>query len=129
MTDKKQLIYRRANDQQLVYHPTSEIHIEQAKTSELTKLNHQHQRFRTQLNFNNRIFELIASLSILSASLLGIGTLGFWVLELVDSNPIALIDNQYDWRTKKHICMGWMLASFCSFIGSASCGYKTNQRR
>jgi hypothetical protein len=129
MPNEKQLTYRMTNSTQLLDSPTSRVHQKPVKASVLTKLDNQSQRFHTHPNFNNRIFEIIASLSILSTSLFGIGVLGCWGLELVDSNVIARINNQSDWRIKKHICLGWMLASFCSFVGSASLGYKVNQKR
>lgn len=129
MLNEKQLTYQMTNSSQLLVRPTSGLHQKQVKASALTKLDNQNQHFQRYPNFNNRIFEIIASLSIFSASLFGVGTLGCWGLELVDSNIIARINEQSHWRTKKHICLGWMLASFCSFMGSASLGHKINQRR
>ncbi|BBD63337.1 hypothetical protein NIES2109_61870 (plasmid) [Nostoc sp. HK-01] len=128
MADKRQLVYPVVDVQQQTARRTAQRPIKVVKTSCLTKLNYQYPHFQTQPDFNNRIFGIIASLSILSTSLFGISVLGCWGLELVDSNVIARINDQSHWRTKKHICLGWMLASFCSFVGSATFANKITQR-
>ncbi|MBN3888613.1 MAG: hypothetical protein HWQ43_05375 [Nostoc sp. JL31] len=43
-------------------------------------------------------------------------------LEIVEANTIPTIEDRYDWQTQKHICLGWMLFTFSSFLGSASFG-------
>lgn len=54
--------------------------------------------------------------------LFGISALGYWVGEIVEANTIPTIEDRYDSRTQKHICFGWMLENFSSFLGSASFG-------
>ncbi|AVH68168.1 hypothetical protein [Nostoc sp. 'Peltigera membranacea cyanobiont' N6] len=90
--------------------------------SELT-IHHRHrQTFQVLPTLSNYIFKVIAKLSIVSAMLFGISALGYWGLEIVEANTIPTIEDRYDWQTQKHICFGWMLFTFSSFLGSASFG-------
>jgi hypothetical protein len=52
--------------------------------------------------------------------LFGISALGYWRLEIVEPNTIPNIEARYDWQTLHHICFGWMLVTFSSFLRSAS---------
>ncbi len=78
-------------------------------------------RLQRQQAFAERILRTIAIFSILSTAVLGIGTLGCWGLQLWETRtqPLAL-SRYYDWQTRKHICLGWMLFAFSSFLASAS---------
>ncbi|MBD2512163.1 hypothetical protein H6G91_33930 [Nostoc muscorum FACHB-395] len=90
--------------------------------SELAIHNRHRQSFQTLPSLSNYIFKAIAKLSIVSAMLFGISALGYWGLEIVEANTIPTIEDRYDWQTQKHICFGWMLVTFSSFLGSASFG-------
>ncbi|MBD2534733.1 hypothetical protein H6G97_36815 [Nostoc flagelliforme FACHB-838] len=76
----------------------------------------------TSPTLSHCIFKVIAKLSIVSAMLFGISALGYWRLGIVEANIIPTIEDRYDWQTQKHICFGWMLFTFSSFLGSASFG-------
>ncbi|MEH2111076.1 MAG: hypothetical protein V7K39_00690 [Nostoc sp.] len=65
-------------------------------------------------------------MSIVSTMLFGISALGYWGLEIVEANTIPIIKERYDWQTQKHICFGWMLVTFSSFLGSASFGNESH---
>ncbi|MFN6487680.1 MULTISPECIES: hypothetical protein [unclassified Nostoc] len=82
--------------------------------------------FQTLPTLSNCIFKIIANLSIISAMLFGISALGYWGLEIIEANTIPAIEGRYDWQTQKHICFGWMLLTFSSFLGSASFGDKSH---
>lgn len=84
-------------------------------------IHHRHRKtFQTLPTLSNYILKAIAKLSIVSATLFGISALGYWGLEILEANTIPTIENRYDWQTQKHICFGWMLVNFSSFLGSAS---------
>ncbi|WP_392476078.1 hypothetical protein [Nostoc sp. C110] len=90
-------------------------------------IHHRHrQSFQTPPNLGNYILKVIAKLSIVSTMLFGISALGYWGLEIVEANTIPTIEDRYDWQTQKHICLGWMLFTFFSFIGSASFGSESH---
>ncbi|MEH1771225.1 MAG: hypothetical protein V7K76_06425 [Nostoc sp.] len=90
--------------------------------SELTIYDRHRQSFQTPPTLSNYILKVIAKLSIVSAMLFGISALGYWGLEIVEANTIPTIEDRYNWQTQKHICFGWMLITFSSFLGSASFG-------
>ncbi|WP_208766869.1 hypothetical protein [Nostoc flagelliforme] len=86
-------------------------------------IRHRHRKiFQTLPTLSNYLLKVIAKLSIVSAMLFGISALGYWGLEIVEANTIPTIEDRYDWQTQKHICLGWMLFTFSSFLGSASFG-------
>ncbi|MBD2565986.1 MULTISPECIES: hypothetical protein [Nostoc] len=85
-------------------------------------IHHHRKTFKTLATLSDYIFKVIAKLSIVSAMLFGISALGYWGLEIVEANTIPTIEDRYDWQTQKHICFGWMLFTFSSFLGSASFG-------
>ncbi|MBD2527830.1 hypothetical protein [Nostoc sp. FACHB-133] len=112
MTDNKQVV------SQLTQQKPRRVLV--VAPSELT-IHHRHrQSFQTPPTLSNCILKFIAKLSIVSAMLFGISALGYWGLEIVEANTIPTIEDRYDWRTQKHICFGWMLVTFSSFLGSAS---------
>ncbi|WP_341529533.1 hypothetical protein WKK05_09615 [Nostoc sp. UHCC 0302] len=109
------------NHKQIVYHPIQSEHLEPGDRAKLFIHNHDNLRhFRTQQTLASRILKAIAISSILSAGFFGIGALGCWGLEIFDVNTKLTIVNKQDWLARKHICLGWMLVGFSSFLASAS---------
>ncbi|WP_179075717.1 hypothetical protein [Nostoc sp. C057] len=118
MTDNKQVV------SQLTQQKPRRVLV--VAPSELA-IHHRHrQSFQTQPTLSNCIFKVIAKLSIVSAMLFGISALGYWGLEIVEAKTIPTVEDRYDWRTQKHICFGWMLVAFSSFLGSASFGNESH---
>ncbi|MBD2249022.1 hypothetical protein [Nostoc sp. FACHB-888] len=114
MTDNKQVV------SQLTQQRPRRVSV--VAPSQLT-IHHRHrQSFQVLPTLSNYIFKVIAKLSIVSTILFGISALGYWGLEIVEANTIPIIEERYDWQTQKHICFGWMLVAFSSFLGSASFG-------
>ncbi|MBD2510045.1 hypothetical protein H6G91_22570 [Nostoc muscorum FACHB-395] len=90
-------------------------------------IHHRHREsFQTPPTLSNCILKVIAKLSIVSAMLFGISALGYWGLEILEAKTIPTIEDRYDWQTQKHICFGWMLVTFSSFLGSASFGNESH---
>jgi hypothetical protein len=82
-------------------------------------------RFIRQQTFAERLFKTIMISSILSMNLFGIGALGCWGLEIIEAKTKPIVVSQEQkWQERKHICLGWMLFGFASFLGSASLGKK-----
>ena len=118
MTDNKQIVSKLTQQKPR--------HILVVAPSELT-IHHRHrQSFQTPPTLSNYIFKVIAKLSIVSSMLFGISAFGYWGLEIVEANTIPTIEDRYDWHTQKHICFGWMLVTFSSFLGSASFGNESH---
>ncbi|HYX19078.1 MAG TPA: hypothetical protein VE944_32950 [Nostoc sp.] len=118
MTDNKQIVC------QLTQQKPRRVLV--VAPSELT-IHHRHrQSFQVLPTSSNYIFKVIAKLSIVSAMLFGISALGYWVGEIVEANTIPTIEERYDWKTQKHICFGWMLVAFSSFLGSASFSHESH---
>ncbi|MGF1937012.1 MAG: hypothetical protein RM347_021940 [Nostoc sp. ChiQUE02] len=114
MTDNKQIVSQLTQQKPR--------YVEVVAPSELT-IHHRHrQSFQIPPTLSNYILKIIANLSIVSATLFGMSALGYWGLEIVEANTIPTIEGRYDWQTQKHICFGWMLVTFSSFLGSASFG-------
>ena len=120
MTDNKQVVC------QLTQQKQKPKRVLVVAPSELT-IHHRHrQSFQTPPTLSNCILKIIAKLSIVSAMLFGISALSYWGLEIVEANTIPTIEDRYDWQTQKHICFGWMLVGFSSFLGSASFGHESH---
>jgi hypothetical protein len=118
MTDNKQIV------SQLIQQKPRRVLV--VAPSELA-IHHRHREsFQTPPSLTNCIFKVIAKLSIVSAMLFGISALGYWGLEIVEAKTIQTIEDRYDWQTQKHICFGWMLVTFSSFLGSASFGNESH---
>ena len=114
MTDNKQVV------SQLIQQKPRRVLV--VAPSELA-IHHRHRKtFQTLPTLSNYIFKVIAKLSIVSTMLFGISALGYWGLEILEANTIPTIEERYDWQTQKHICFGWMLFAFSSFLGSAFFG-------
>ena len=114
MTDNKQIV------SQLTQQKPRRVLV--VAPSELNVHHSYRQSFQKLPTLSHCIFKVIAKLSIVSAMLFGISALGYWVGEIVEANTIPTIEDRYDWQTQKHICFGWMLFTFSSFLGSASFG-------
>lgn len=81
---------------------------------------------RTQKRFNPRIFldrtiETTAIVSLLLTSFSGVGALGCWGLEIIETNtnPKIIISG---WEYQKNRSLGAMLVSFSAFLGSSLIG-------
>jgi hypothetical protein len=76
-------------------------------------------RRRTRKRFNPRIFidriiETTAIVSLLFTGFAGAGAMGCWGMEIATSSR--------NWQHQRNICLGMMLVSFSSFLGSALIG-------
>lgn len=115
------------NNQQIVYPLIQKEYIKPVDTDELAQLRNRRQmklRARQQA-FTVQIVNTIAVASIASTCLFGIGTLSCWGLEIIEANTKSVtLSKQYEWQIRKHICLGWMLVGFFSFVASASLGEK-----
>jgi hypothetical protein len=119
------------NTQQIAYPLIEQEHIERVKTDKLALLRNRRQQKPVVINppLTVRILNTITIASIASSCLFGIGTLSCWGLEIIEANtkPITL-SKQYEWQVRKHICLGWMLVGFSSFVASVSFGEKPQRQ-
>ncbi|MHC5854428.1 hypothetical protein [Nostoc sp.] len=81
---------------------------------------------RTRKRFNPRIFidrtiETTAIVSLLLTGFSGVGAMGCWGMEIIETNANANIIIS-GWEQQKNICLGAMLVSFSVFLGSSSIG-------
>ena len=83
-------------------------------------------RRRTRRRFNPRIFldriiETTAIISLLFTGFAGVGAMGCWGMEIIETNadPNIIISG---WQQQKNICLGAMLVSFSAFLGSSLVG-------
>ncbi|MCF2152244.1 hypothetical protein IQ276_038835 [Desmonostoc muscorum LEGE 12446] len=83
-------------------------------------------RRRTKRRFNPRIFieriiETTAIVSLLLTGFSGVGAMACWGLEIIETNadPNIIISG---WEQQKNICLGAMLVSFSTFLGSSLIG-------
>ncbi|OYD99852.1 hypothetical protein [Nostoc sp. 'Peltigera membranacea cyanobiont' 232] len=82
-------------------------------------------RRRTWRRFSPRIFiertiETTAIISLLITGFSGVGAMGCWGLEIIETNnPNIIISG---WQQQKNICLGAMLISFSAFLGSSLIG-------
>lgn len=119
------------NNQQIAYPLIQQGHINRLGTDELTLLRTRRQQKPLVRNpsFSVRILNTIAIASIASSCLFGIGTLSCWGLEIIEANTKSIsLSKQYEWQVRKHICLGWMLVGFSSFVASASFGEKPQRQ-
>ncbi|BAZ50443.1 hypothetical protein NIES4103_30590 [Nostoc sp. NIES-4103] len=119
------------NSKQLAYYRTQQQQIEPVNEDELAIIRNRRavKRLLIQQTLADRILETIAICSILSASLFGIGALGCWSLEIIDTSAKPSILSKQDWVARKHICFGWMLVGFSSFLASSSLGKKRHSQK
>jgi hypothetical protein len=76
-------------------------------------------RRRTRRRFNPKIFidrtiEAAAIASLLTTGFAGVGAMACWGLEIATSSA--------HWQQQKNICLGGMLVSFSTFLGSSLTG-------
>ncbi|ODG98379.1 hypothetical protein A4S05_00695 [Nostoc sp. KVJ20] len=81
---------------------------------------------RTRKRFNPRILidhtiETTAIVSLLLTGFSGVGAMACWGLEIIETNadPNIIISG---WEQQKNICLGAMLVSFSTFLGSSLIG-------
>ncbi|MEH2151702.1 hypothetical protein [Nostoc sp.] len=81
---------------------------------------------RTRKRFNPRILiertiETTAIVSLLITGFSGVGAMGCWGMEIIETNanPSIIISG---WQQQKSICLGAMLVSFSAFLGSSLIG-------
>lgn len=81
---------------------------------------------RTRKRFNPKVFidrtiERTAIASLLLTGFLGVGAMGCWGMEIIETNanPNIII---FGWQQQKNICLGAMLISFPAFLGSSLVG-------
>ncbi|MDZ8222482.1 hypothetical protein [Nostoc sp. ChiVER01] len=119
------------NNQQLAYRLIQQEHIKRLGTGELVLLRNRRQQKPVVMNpsFTGRILNTIAVASVVSTCLFGIGTLSCWGLEIIEANTKSIsLSKEHEWQTRKHICLGWMLVGFSSFVASASLAEKPQQQ-
>ena len=90
-------------------------------------------RRRTRRRFNPRIFidrtiERTAIASLLLTGFLGVGAMGCWGLEIIETNanPNIIISG---WQYQKNRSLGAMLVSFSAFLGSSLVGASLSIQR
>jgi hypothetical protein len=116
------------NNQQIAYPLIQQEYIDTDKLA-LFRNRHQQKPFVRNPGFTVRILNTIAVASIASSCLFAIGTLWFWGLEIIEPNIKSVtLSKQDEWHKQKHICLGWMLVSFSSFVASASLGEKPQRQ-
>lgn len=81
---------------------------------------------RTRKRFNPRIIidrtiETTAIASLLITGFSGVGAMGCWGIEIIETNvnPNIIISS---WQQQKSICLGAMVVSFSAFLGSSLVG-------
>ncbi|MBD2247533.1 hypothetical protein [Nostoc sp. FACHB-888] len=81
---------------------------------------------RTRKRFNpkvfiNRTIETFAIGSLLLTGFSGVGAMGCWGMEIIETNadPNIIISG---WQQQKNICLGAILVSFSAFLGSSLIG-------
>ncbi|WP_242065093.1 hypothetical protein [Nostoc sp. FACHB-133] len=86
----------------------------------LVKSHRPRRRFHPKV-FINHTIETIAIISLLLTGFSGVGAMGCWGLEIIESNanPNIIISG---WEQHKNICLGAMLVCFSGFLGSALIG-------
>ena len=81
---------------------------------------------RTRKRFNPKVFidrtiETTAIVSLLLTGFSGVGAMGCWGMEIIETNanPNIIISG---WEQQKNICLGAMLVSISVFLGSSLVG-------
>ncbi|MDF5739098.1 hypothetical protein [Nostoc sp. S13] len=81
---------------------------------------------RTRKRFSPKILidctiETTVIVSLLLTGFSGVGAMGCWGLEIIETNanPNIIISG---WQQQKSICLGAMLVSFSAFLGSSLVG-------
>lgn len=86
----------------------------------LVKNHRPRRRFNPKISVD-RIIQTTAIISLLVTGFLGVGAMGCWGMEIIESNanPNIIISG---WEQQKNICLGAMLISFSAFLGSSLIG-------
>ncbi|MFS0519836.1 hypothetical protein ACEYW6_34770 [Nostoc sp. UIC 10607] len=90
-------------------------------------------RRRTRRRFNSRIFidrtiETTAIVSLLITGFAGVGAIGCWGLEIIETNTNSNIIIS-GWEYQKNRSLGAMLVSFSAFLGSSLVGASLSIQR
>ncbi|MFQ4141709.1 hypothetical protein [Chlorogloeopsis sp. ULAP02] len=113
-------------NRQITYPLAQREYLERTDKGKLLAYNRRVKRFRVQQALERRILKIIAISSLLSTGFFAIGALGCWEQEMIEANTKSIIaSKQHDWQMRKHICLGWMLFAFSSFLGSTSLSKKS----
>lgn len=88
---------------------------------------------RTRKRFNPRIFiertiETTAIISLLLTGFSGVGAMGCWGMEIIETNADSNIIIS-GWEQQKNICLGAILVSFSAFLGSSLAGASLSIQR
>ncbi|MBD0302140.1 MAG: hypothetical protein ICV85_08130 [Tolypothrix sp. T3-bin4] len=88
---------------------------------------------RTRKRFNPKVFidrtiEKTAIASLFLTGFLGVGAMGCWGLEIIETNTNSNIIIS-GWEQQKNICLGAMLVSFSAFLGSSLIGVSLSIQR
>jgi hypothetical protein len=121
-----------ANNRQLAYHPIDQNYIKPRDKTKLAILQNRRavKRFIRQQTVGDRIFQTITIASVLMTTVFGIGALGCWGREMIDTHTKSVVlSQQRVWQTRKQICLGWMLVGLSSFLGSTSLAKKTHRQK
>ncbi|MEH2002686.1 MAG: hypothetical protein V7L00_28805 [Nostoc sp.] len=86
----------------------------------LVKSHRPRRRFNPKI-LVDRTIETTAIVSLLLTGFSGVGAMGCWGLEIIETNinPNIIISG---WQQQKNICLGAMLVSFSAFLGSSLVG-------
>jgi hypothetical protein len=113
-------------NRQITYPLAEQEYLEPIDTGKLLIHNRRVKRLRLKQALERRILKIIMISSIISTGLFAIAALGCWEQEIIEANTKSIVvSKQYEWQTRKHICLGWMLFAFSSFLGSASLSRKS----
>ncbi|MDZ8140123.1 MAG: hypothetical protein RM049_33345 [Nostoc sp. DedQUE04] len=103
MTNHKQVVYQSQVDHK----------------SKLVLRRRNRRRFSPRICID-RTVEITAIVSLLITGFSGVGAMGCWGLEIIETNNPNIIIS--DWEQQKNICLGAMLVSFSAFLGTALVG-------
>ncbi|HYX16021.1 MAG TPA: hypothetical protein VE944_16955 [Nostoc sp.] len=111
MTNHKQVVYQSQVDHK----------------SKLVLRRRNRRRFSPKI-FVDRTIETFAIISLLITGFSGVGAMGCWGMEIIETNadPNITISG---WQQQKNICLGAMLVSFSAFLGTALVGASFSVQR
>lgn len=91
-----------------------------SKTPNRLVLRRTRKRFKPKI-FIDRTIETTAIISLLITGFSGVGAMGCWGLEVIESNANPNTITLF-WERQKNICLGAMLVSCSVFLGSSLVG-------
>ncbi|MBW4689962.1 MAG: hypothetical protein KME40_33995 [Komarekiella atlantica HA4396-MV6] len=104
MTNRKQILYQQAQLDQ-----NNKLFIRRSRRVFKIK------------KFINHAIETAAIASLLFTGFAGVGAIGCWGLEIIETNTnLKIIFSS--WHYQKNACLGGMLVSFSTFLGSSLLG-------